>query len=209
MRVLNKTYNKLIKKECAKTNRALELVRYIQELSRDDKRRTIDSIAYADLWDMLQYIRSEGAPIPESTPSRYVYMACPVDALVSLNVYITAAHPFGIYMTSHNNMKIGNLVNVFGNVVFGGSITETMCKCWDALNFIAQGVDHNLLRGAWYASWDAWNIRILKIDTHKHKMFISENFHLTSTMTLAPLSTYFTRRAAQSVIRDVVFGLLM
>jgi hypothetical protein len=213
LRVVNKAYNVQASKELRKMNRASEILKYLHRdtVPRIDKYNiVIQRLSLADVWSIFNCQYTAHCMASLGYIPRYAYIASPEeDDNVQLNFHMTTAHPFGLLLNSHNVLKIGTMPYIFGSVVFGNSIIDTMARMWEMLDLMAGGLNHCCVNDPKFVSWNSWNLRMMKIDTYSQKAYLSETFTLRSDLTFAHISTYFTQKATRDSIRGTVFALLM
>lgn len=219
LRVLNKAFNTEASKELRKMNRTTEILKHLH--SDDTSRVTkydivVRRLSLADVWNIFDHQHRSLAmnALGRVNPPRYAYIASPEDDQRNIHItfHMTSSHEFGLLLNSHNVLNIGILPFIFGDVVFGYSITDTMARMWEMLDLMAGGLNHCCVCDPKYVSWTTDNLRIMKIDTHSRKAYISESFteaFHTFDIELAHISTYFTQRAKRDSIRGAVFALLM
>lgn len=204
---LNKEFNALANAKLAFMDKPTELINYLknkdESLDRMQKRRILSLIPIMVIWKIFDVLNK--------TSERYAYMMSPGHDAVNMNAYISASHAFGLVMTSHNMIHIGNMPFIFGTEVFGSTIISVIAKSWDMLNLIANGSNHVCIRDGRFVTWDAWNLRMLKIDTYRRKLFLSDTFAFKAEphMTIPVIDTYFKHRARADLIRDVVYSFIM
>lgn len=180
------------------------LIAHILAQEKDNRMKTIMKLHKQDVWAIFNALKKYYL----STNQRYVYMAAPDSDKVSMNIYMNAAHADGIFLTSFNRLKIDVLPYAFGSKVLGSRISLTMMRLWQTFDMLADGVEHNMLSVIRFVSWEASNIRMIKIDTHSRKLYTSELFSLKSAVNCADISSYFIDVANHGVIYDIVFSLL-
>lgn len=212
LRTLNKQFHRHAATELAQMNRVHELIHYLHSLPRDRLYAAIHHLSSRDIWAIFYSLYQQHTNAVygtrNATPPRYAYLASPTDN-VHMNVYLTAAHPFGISLLSHNQIRVGIMPHIFGRVLFNLTITSTMMMCTECLETLAQGMQNTLVCMDRAVTWDAWNLRMIKIDTFRRKIFLSEEFALRSGFQgLAIISTFFPQRLDKALIRDVIFAMI-
>jgi len=216
LRVLNRKFNREASKEIRKMNRTTEILKYLHsdDTSRVEKHDiVVRRLSLVDVWNIFghQHRTMSMDTLGHVSLSRYAYIASLEDDQRNVNIafHMTSAHEFGLFLNSHNVLNIGTMSYIFGDAVFGYSITDTMARMWNMLDLMAGGLNHCCVCDPKYVSWTASDLRIMKIDTHSRKAYVSEYFPLRSDLEFAHISTYFTKKANPNSIRGVVFSLLM
>jgi hypothetical protein len=208
---LNKDYRARAAAKLTFMDKTAELISYLKSteepLDRAQKRRILNLLPLIVVWNIFDAFNkcyTQGS-------ERYAYMMSPGQDAVSMNAYVSASHSFGIIMTSHNMIHIGTMPFIFGTEVFGHTMISVIAKSWDMLNLIAEGTDHICIREGRFVTWDAWNLRMLKIDTFRRKLFLSYTFAFKAEpqMSIPPIDTYFRHRASADLIRGVVYSFIM
>lgn len=205
LKTLNADLNRNVSIELLKRDRTSDLLEYIASLRRHEKASLLYRIHINDVWNMfatrMHYYGYQDY--------RYVYIASPEEDHVMLHTQLTASHPHGMALTTQSQVHIGVMPFIFGDAVLDSSFAGVISRCWNVLYMMAQNISHGYINNMRIITWDAWNLRLCKIDTKLRKLYISELFPLSTDIIFSHIPFWFTRYASDEVIRSVVFSLLM
>lgn len=205
IQIINKRLRAQARIQMKSMHRTKEILKYTSTLTRDTRYVTIQRLSSSDVWHMFNILYQQRANT--STPPRYSYIVSPMDN-VHMNVYHNASHPYGMFLMSHNQIRIGTLPQLFGAILFNFTITETLHSIRSCLDVLAFGIGHTLIYNDIITTWDAWNLSLVKIDTYRRKIFLSEQFSVKSGEYGLPIiSTYFPHKQSNAIIRDIVFAM--
>jgi len=202
---LNKRFNDNVKRELQNKNKIQEMYKYLKTTTRSQRCVTvINTLSTKDVWDMFKHI----AIRKDLGVFRYVYVVMPI-RLISIKKMSTASNIMDIFVDSTSIIEV-KLANLFGYSIFTHSLASVMFLIWLYINitstFICTSTASSILPVD-VSTWFAHNIRVCKIDTLRKKIFVSEDFSLTTEIRTAPINTFFRDRAHASVIRSITLSL--
>lgn len=167
-----------------------------------------------DMFWLIQYTRIQvHRSFPVSLYVRYVYL--PSTSIVNAAMYTTTfshlLNGYSVFVNATANMSIHNMLAATTYKAPSDSMYGAMHQLWRELEKLTVRFRFNTesLPGTVEVnSWNANDIRLFKVDTYKHRVFLSPPFSLSTDIRIHPMSTYFREELPAATVRDIVLGLL-
>lgn len=165
-----------------------------------------------DIFWLIQYTRMRRS-FPASIYMRYVYL--PSTSILNVTMFATTfshlVNGYSVFVNANANMSINNMLAASTYKAPVDSMYGAMHQVWRELENLVSRFKYNtelLPSTVEVNSWTANDIRLVKVDTYKHRVFLSSSFSLSTDTRIHPMSTYFREEVPNTTMRDIVLGLL-
>jgi hypothetical protein len=176
----------------------------------------LNSLPFDTVWnifDDLQFWNIDDSNLYNIPDTRYVYLPCTfiINAIMYTSSYTHVYQGYSLIVNSQSHVVINNILGMSSRKQPHVSMLRAMYTIWRELNQVSMGVSHmfSVESNTIVSSWNTTNARLFKIDTHKCRVFLSDEFLLSNERKTCPaMSTYFRTELPNAMMKYIVLGMI-